>query len=184
MASSLKTDLIETMLQFDPIGVTLRELGVTVWHLKPRGQLFEGPYSEEQFSQLGKSLIETMATAGRRINIAHPTSPLSCGAKGNWMARDRNIWQVPANIDLHDKGTHYWLFTLGGWTMFATNELITDQWPVVWKSSAGELLEWMQKNGVEAMIDVHPSNHEWLVAVNQTSATTSIDKQSLDSSPT
>lgn len=156
------------MLQFDPIGVTLRELGFTVWHLKPRGQLFEGPYSEEQFTQLCVALVEIMAESGRHIMIAHPESPTNCGAKGHWVARDRNIWQVPSRIDLHDRGTHYWLFTLSGWTMYATTEPIADSWPVLWKSNAADLLAWMDKNGVEALIDVNSSNHDWLVAVGHT----------------
>ncbi len=109
--------------------------------------------------------MSALLSSGRTIYLTHQESPDSYAIPGDWGLMGPSTWLVPQCVDMRHPDVRYWLFHLGGWSMYVAASPALVDGPDVFRCRAVDLLAWMNANTVQIMIASFFDNSDWVVAV-------------------
>ena len=82
----------------------------------------------------------------------------------DWQPAGTITWLLPEGFDPAEAEAKYWLFTIGGWTIYRAPAGVEVGWPDEFRCGAAELLTWMRDQSIEALIASFHDDSAWVVA--------------------
>jgi hypothetical protein len=101
----------------------------------------------------------------RSIILRHHEPPSDYSVPGNWQPAAAATWLVPSDLNLDDPAVNRWLFVLGDWTFYSAPHPVEGKWPDVFRSTAGELVTWMNAQSIRVLIESFHDDTDWVVAL-------------------
>ena len=111
-----------------------------------------------------RELLSCLLASEVSLFIVHGDSPEGCGVPGPWQWVAQSTWKLPKQFDFDHPDAKYWLFHLGNWCMYSAAAPVQVDWPDPARCSASELVSWMKKHSVTALIDSFHDDVSWVIA--------------------
>jgi hypothetical protein len=115
-----------------------------------------------------KRAVLTLLAKSETAVIFHPDSPIDDALPGTWVpVGAAGVWRFPPDVELADRSTAHWLFSLGSWTICAPADGL-DTVPDLFHEPPPDLLEWMERVGLSVVVQSGPDDVEWVLALHRT----------------
>jgi hypothetical protein len=167
MKDRLCEQIENTLSRWQGDDVRRREAGLPVWDIR-WPTLLTGNRRQRlsAVTACRQELLAALLTSGRPLYLTHQEPPESYWIPGAWIPAGPATWLVPPDFDPQQPDAKHWLFSLGGWSLQAAPGPVTEDYPDVFHTRALDLLAWMRKNSVRAMITSSLDDTEWVVAID------------------
>src|SRR5262249_47789469 len=111
-----------------------------------------------------RELLSCLFESEGPLFMAHGDSPEGWGVPGPWQCVAQSTWLLPKPFDVDHPDTKYWLFDLGNWCIYSAPAPVEGSRLDPARCTASELISWMKKNSVAALIDSFHDDVSWVVA--------------------
>ena len=145
--------------------VRRREAPLSVWEVGRPG-LFARNRRErlEAVAACRAELLAALLGCDGPVYLSHGEPPDSYEIPGTWTPAGPATWLVPRDFGPRQPDAKHWLFSLGGWSLYAAPGAAPVGSLDPFRCPAGDLLAWMKTHSVRAFIASFFDDTEWVVA--------------------
>lgn len=159
--TELETHLLSILERYANANVRPRDRARRVWDLTdPSLSLRATP-----IDPCKREILRTLVREGETAFLTHHEDPNEQGVPGHWQSTGLRTWNPPRDLDVDEPATGHWLFTLGNWCCYVSASPVLGGWPDPARSSSEALLAWMERTGVQVLVDSFHDDVSWVVAL-------------------
>jgi len=138
------------------------------WYLSYPPLLVSGREARrDRVNRCKRQLLRVLLGAPRGIFLSHHEDPSAAGVPARWTRAGKYHWNLPANLNLDEPTTEYWLFALGNWRIHAAAAPVEHKPIDPARAAETDLLAWMRDNGVSFLIDSFHDDVSWVIAFGE-----------------